>query len=191
MGYDQNERRRTYELNIRPYPGLTVRVRKPGFAALERLTSAVLVLGDDLEGAGLPAPDRLKAWGQLYRAFAASLVGWTLFDGVRPVPATAAGVLAQDPGFLLELARTWYHAVVLRPADVDNTAGPSTWDSNSAQQSQDHRPERVVSGANEADMPPEDDGEPRVDEEWLAQFPTIPVPAPADSDPPAEPEVAA
>lgn len=165
MGYDQNERRRTFELNIRPYPGLTVRVRKPGFAALERLTSAVLVLGDDLEGAGLPAPDRLKAWGQLHRAFAASLVGWSLLDGVRPVPATTAGVLAQDPGFLLELARTWYHAVVLRPADVD---APAEADPDTA------------------DLPSVGDGEPRVDEEWLAQFPTIPVPAP-----PAEPEVAA
>lgn len=160
MTFNQGRRRRVYELNMKPYPGLVVRVRKPSFAALDRLTSALPVLGDDLEGTSVPALARIKAWGQLYRAFAECLVDWTLTDGepARPVPATVAGVLAQDPEFLLELARTWYYVVVLADPDA---------------------------GEPEAD----DDGEPVVDEEWLAQLPMMPVPPAATSEP--EPEVAA
>lgn len=120
MGYDQDARRQVYELKFRPYPGLVVRCRKPGFEALELLTDAVLTLGDDLAGDGLAAVERIGAWSKLYQAFAGSLVSWNLTDRGHPVPATEQGVFAQDQAFLLELARSWYVIVVLR----DETPAP-------------------------------------------------------------------
>jgi hypothetical protein len=112
MAFDQDSRRRTYELNFRPYPGLIVRCRKPSFGALDKLTNAVLVLGDDLSGEHLPGSARIKAWRKLFRAFADSLVSWGLSDNGYAVPATREGVLSQDHEFLLEVVRTWYAVVV-------------------------------------------------------------------------------
>jgi hypothetical protein len=122
VGFDQQTRRKVYALPFRPYPGLTVWCRKPGFTALEDLTDAVLALGDDLAGERLPSPERVRWWGVLHRAFAASLVGWDLLDGGHAVPATEDGVLAQDPGFLLAVSRAWYYAVVLRDEQTDEIA---------------------------------------------------------------------
>lgn len=113
MAFDQTRRRKTYELTMRPYPGLTVWCRKPGFTALEELSGALLALGDDFDGPRLVSSDRVRWWGVLFRAFARSLLAWNLVDDGRPVPATEAGVLAQDPEFLLALARTWYWTVVM------------------------------------------------------------------------------
>lgn len=115
MVFDQSTRRRVYELDFKPYPGLVVRCRKPSFRALERLTEVTLVLGDDLAGESLPGVTRMDAWGELFRAFAESLVGWSMSDQGLPVPATVDGVLSQDLDFLLDLARTWYTVVVAAP----------------------------------------------------------------------------
>lgn len=112
MAFDQDSRRRVYELDFKPYPGLIVRCRKPSFDALAELTDAVLLLGDDLSGELLPGAERIAAWRGLFRAFADSLVGWTLFDRDHAVPATRKGVLSQDLEFLLDIARTWYLVVV-------------------------------------------------------------------------------
>lgn len=112
MAFDQDSRRRVYELDFKPYPGLVVRCRKPSFGALAKLTDAVLLLGDDLSGEQLPGTERIAAWRTLFRAFADSLTGWTLFDRDRAVPATRKGVLSQDLEFLLALTRTWYVVVV-------------------------------------------------------------------------------
>lgn len=122
MSYDQHRRRTVYPLDFKPFPGLLVRVRKPSFSALEALTRAVLVLGDDLDGTDLPAIDRMSAWRELFTAFADSLVGWNLTDGGVPVPSTRDAVLAQDAPFLLSLARTWYMIIVLRPPELDEPA---------------------------------------------------------------------
>lgn len=112
MAFDQDNRRRVYELDFRPYPGLIVRCRKPSFRALDALTEALLLLGDDLSGEQLPGSTRITAWRKLFRAFADSLISWTLFDRDRAVPATRKGVLSQDLEFLLDMARTWYAVVV-------------------------------------------------------------------------------
>lgn len=164
--FDQDRRRAVYALRFTPYPGLVVHTRKPGFRALERLVRAVSVLGSDLDGEGASASERIRAWGALHRAFAESLVGWTLADRGRPVPATLAGVLAQDPDFLLEIGRTWYRVVALaEQASAPAPVEPVTED---------------VSLPNPDDDPDSDpDGEPGVDEEWLSQLPVKDMPLPA------------
>lgn len=116
MAFDQGSRRRVYELDFRPYPGLIVRCRKPSFGALDKLTDAVLTLGDDLSGEHLPGSTRIRAWRKLFRAFADSLVSWGLSDQGYAVPATRKGVLSQDHEFLLEVVRTWYMVVVQHQA---------------------------------------------------------------------------
>lgn len=119
MGFDQNTRRKVFELPFRAtYPGLLVRCRKPAFGALEQLYGTVLVLGEDLDGRGLSVPVRLAAWRDLFEAFADSMISWNLSDRGRDVPATKKGVLAQDQEFLLTVARTWYRLVVLHSEDV-------------------------------------------------------------------------
>lgn len=166
MSFDQDQRRRVYPLRFTQYGGLVVRVRKPGWAAFERLTNAVLVLGDDLSGAGLAAVERMPAWRELFKAFADSLVAWDLTDRGRPVPATRKGVLAQDFHFLIALARTWYIVVVQN----DDAAELATARKNGNVDLPQNDPQPV-------DNQPEDqDTGPEVDEEWLAQFPTQPIP---------------
>ena len=111
MAFDQTSRRKTYALTFRPYPGLTVWCRKPGFAALEDLTAAVLALGDEFDGERMSGEERVRWWGVLFRALERSVSDWNLTDGGRTVPV--AGLLDQDHEFLLALARTWYAIVVL------------------------------------------------------------------------------
>jgi hypothetical protein len=130
MGFDQNQRRRVFDLRFREFPGLTVSMRKPGFAALEQLSDAVLVLGDDLDGSGKPISGTtlINAWYDLFSAFADSLVGWDLIDDGRAVPATRDGVFAQDLEFLSTLTRVWYRVVVPAP----NQDPPEVEESNAA-----------------------------------------------------------
>lgn len=146
MSFDQDRRRRVYPLRFREFGGLTVRLRKPGWSATTKLTSAVLVLGDDLDGPGIPASGKVAAWTQLFEAFADSLVSWDLVDRGHAVPATREGVLAQDFTFLLALARTWY-LVVVPAEDVDD-------------EPDDAVPDPEVS----------EPAEPELDEEYLAQL---------------------
>lgn len=123
MGFDQQDRRKTYELSFKPYPGLTVWCRKPGFQALEELATALAALGDDLAGEELATDgERIRWWGVLFRAFARSLLRWNLLDGRVAVPVTDA--LEQDHEFLLALARTWYMVVVLNQEVGEPTAAP-------------------------------------------------------------------
>lgn len=130
MGFDQDRRRKIYELAFRQFGGLRCQMRKPGFGAFARLHAAVLVLGDDLEGDGLAGADRMAGWSDLIDAFADSLVSWDLTDRGRPVPATRKGVRSQDLPFLLALARTWYVMVVQapegEPAERSSPAEPDT-----------------------------------------------------------------
>lgn len=121
MSFDQDSRRRTYELPFRPYPGLTVWVRKPSFAALESLTDAVAHLGEDLSGDRLATPEKLRWWGVLFRSFAASLVGWNLIDRGAAVPAII-GHLGPVSGAQVTTMPTWDHSV-----------GPPMKSSNSSQ----------------------------------------------------------
>lgn len=148
MSFDQDRRRTVYPLRFREYGGLLVRLRKPGWSAMMKLTDAVLVLGDDLEGPGLPASGKVTAWTQLFEAFADSLIGWDLLDRGRAVPATVDGVLAQDFHFLLALARTWYVVVVQAE---DRAVEPERQDE-----------------IEDLDLP--EPAEPELDEEYLAQL---------------------
>ena len=159
MGYDQGQRRKTYGLNMLPYPGLTIDVRKPGFSALQALTRAVLVLGSDFDGGHVTADVRMIAWDDLFAAFADSLVAWNLTDRGRAVPATRDGVLSQDPEFLLDLSRTWYTMVVLAPVREQDPAP------------EDHPP---------AEVEIDDRTAPDDDDEWLATIPTTTQPAPPE-----------
>jgi hypothetical protein len=145
MSFDQDQRRKTYRLNLRPFRGLVVSVRKPGFDALEALTRAVLVLGDDFDGLDLSPTYRMSAWSELFSAFADSLLAWNLTDCGRAVPATRDGVRAQDLEFLLALCRTWHAAVVLAPMNQGD---------------------ELEAG----DQPDTPIAEPELDEEYLAQL---------------------
>lgn len=156
MSFDQDRRRTVYPLRFREYGGLLVRLRKPGWSAMLKLTDAVLVLGDDLEGPGLPASGKVAAWTQLFEAFADSLVGWDLLDRGRAVPATVDGVLGQDFHFLLALARTWYVVVVQAE---DRAAEPEHEEPDT--QFEDH-------ADRDWDLP--ESAEPELDEEYLAQL---------------------
>jgi hypothetical protein len=151
VSFDQDRRRTVYPLRFREYGGLLVRLRKPGWSAMLKLTDAVLVLGDDLEGPGLPASGKITAWTQLFEAFADSLIGWDLLDRGHAVPATVDGVLAQDFHFLLALARTWYVVVIAPDRDDADDVELDT--------------SRFVSDANDSRP-----AEPELDEEYLAQL---------------------
>lgn len=165
MAYDQDRRRRVYPLRFRDFGGLLVQTRKPGFVAFEKITAAVLVLGDDLEGPGLSVTARMPAWRSLFEAFADSLVSWDLTDRGHPVPATLAGVLSQDFKFLLALARTWYIVVVQHDENAE-TPAPTPSDPQPVDEPVD----------NPAPELPPTIGAPGVDEEWLAQMAVQPMP---------------
>ncbi len=162
MGLDQDRRRRVYPLRFRTFGGLLVHMRKPGWVAFKRLTRAVLVLGDSLEGPGLSSAERIPAWDNLFSALADSVVSWDLTDRGRPVPATRAGILAQDFELLIALARTWYVVVVQH----DETERPAD------DIRKEDRPQADPQGVDYHD----DGSEPEIDEEWLAQLPTQAVP---------------
>lgn len=114
-----------YDLTFAEFGDLTVSVRRPSERGWELLADAIEVLGEGLDSAAAPVVERVRAGGWLVRAFADALIGWDLRDRGRAVPATLAGVLAQDRPFLLVVARTWYTAVVLRPEE-NSTAGMQT-----------------------------------------------------------------
>lgn len=153
MSFDQDRRRKVYQLAFRPYRGLRISVRKPGFGALVALTRAVLVLGDDFDGDGLSGTDKLDAWEDLFGAFADSLISWDLTDRGRAVPATREGVFAQDHEFLLALARTWHAVVVLAEPTPDEPERPG--------------PESEFEDHADRGWEPL---EPELDEEYLAQL---------------------
>lgn len=148
VGFDQAGRRMTYALTFRPYPGLTVWCRKPGYAALEDLTDAVIHLGEDFAGDRIAGDDRVRWWGALFRALRRSVVDWNLTDHGRSVPV--ADLLDQDPDFLLALARTWYAVVVLRDEaaatapEVDDTADPEEDDVEDLEHQLADLPVRIV-----------------------------------------------
>lgn len=125
--FDQDARRPTYDLAFKAYPGLIVRIRKPGYGALRALARAEAVLGVGLSGSAVTGRARIEAFAPVVDAFAESLVAWTLADQGVQVPATRAGVCAQDYEFLIDLALTWYRRVVFRverPAAAEPVVEP-------------------------------------------------------------------
>lgn len=176
MSFDQDKRRRTYGLRFDDdYPGLVVQCRKPGYRALRELTSAVLVLGDDLTGQGLSGATVLEAWDDLFSALERSVVQWNLTDSGQAVPLSQ--LLDQDWEFLLTVAKAWYREVVQRPPEKRPQPRPQAGDNLD-----DEEPE-----SGETPLPPTI-GEDGTDEEWLAQIRTVPIPpepVAVDEDEPA------
>ncbi|HEV2778814.1 MAG TPA: hypothetical protein VGX25_05380 [Actinophytocola sp.] len=124
MAYDRHADLTVYSLTFDEYPGLTVRVRKPGVAGVVACADWISVQSD--RSAGRVA--RWLAQLRLFVAFADALAGWDLLNSGRPVPATREGVLAQDEAFLRVLAGAWYANVVLaapsRPAAEQEPTEP-------------------------------------------------------------------
>jgi len=112
--YDQSRRRTTYDLVFAKYPGLTASVRKPSYRGLVLLSRAEEVLGVDFSGARLSSTARIEAIAPVIDAFAEALVRWDLVDDGVAVPATRAGIEAQDYEFVVDMVLTWYRRVVLR-----------------------------------------------------------------------------
>lgn len=157
--FDQARRRQVYDLAFKAYPGLIVQCRRPSYGALLELAGAEETLGVGMAGDAVVGRARIEAFAPVVDAFAASLVSWTLVDQGVQVPATRAGVYAQDYDFLVDVALTWYRRVVLRR----------------------ERPRPAVDSAEVDDQPPVPD--PAGDlEDALTELPfTIGQPAPADA----------
>jgi hypothetical protein len=103
MAYDRHEALTAYVLEFDDYPGLTVRVRKPGLDGLRAVDAAMPAL----QVPGVPPRVQLAAFALLADALAESLVDWDLLNSGQPVPATRAGIGRQDPDFLADLFKAW------------------------------------------------------------------------------------
>lgn len=172
MSFDQAKRRRVYALRFSDqFPGLVIQCRKPGYLPFRKVAQAVLALGDDLSGRGMPGDALLEAWAPLLEAFQASIVRWNLLDDGRSVPVSR--LLDQDWEFLVATGRAWYRDVVIRFEGADRPQG--------VDEPVDNSPEDYPVPAQHQDtqLPPTI-GEPGTDEEWLTQF--------AMHEPPPEPD---
>lgn len=171
MSYDRQANLVGYKLAFEELPGLTVRMRQPGLRGLIDIAESMAVLRRSIRESWPDLDVRnLRAWRRLSRAFAASLVSWTLVADGEPVAPTLASVLDQDLDFLITLVRGWQQAIS---------------DGNRPQVAPDAEPDGT-------DPEPDDDGSddgpgewdpdnPELDEEWVAQLPTVPnQPAPPD-----------
>jgi hypothetical protein len=158
MAYDRASDLELFRINLEHHPGLSMRVRRPGFAGERAVRKAWPVLTDPAAGRDRQEP----ALALAVDALAGALVDWTLeWDGAS-VPCTARGLSGLDTEFLLELVTVWVERVALRPSAVDADPDPERADDDSA-------------------------GEPDgLDEEWLAQLPAVANPAP-DEGPAVDP----
>lgn len=124
MGYDEAEHGTVWALeNFRAYPGLVVRVRRPGFSARRMLVRADAVLKD-------PAATEVKRIDALHAVFTAladSIESWTHNRNGRPTPVTRAAVLACDGQLLAAVVAAWRRHVLVpnatpRPAEPPKRA---------------------------------------------------------------------
>lgn len=113
VGYDEVEHGTVWALELEQYPGLVVRVRKPGFAAALMLARAEPVLADRQAG----AVRRMNALAATFTALADSMDSWTLTRNGSPVPTTRAGVLACDGHLLAAIVAAWRVHVLNPVAD--------------------------------------------------------------------------
>lgn len=108
-------RRKVYKLRFEDddLAGLVVRVRSVSIGSLLGLT--------DLAGidTGDPGPEDLAKLRELFEVFAGALVEWNVEDDQgQPVPATLAGVTAQDLDFVMGVIRTWLQVLTSVPAPL-------------------------------------------------------------------------
>lgn len=160
MAYDRAEDLDVFRLEFAEHPSLELRAFRPSFIGEQAVETAWPVLNDP--SAGRRAQQ--KALTLLAESLADVLVDWDLKWLGRPVEPTLHGLVRLDTEFLLELVRAWVEQVALRPKGEDLDADP----------------EPDIDADVDADAYPANDV---VDEEWLAQLPTVPPPAPADRDP--------
>jgi hypothetical protein len=108
----------------RPVKAYRLKFEQEDMAGLE-VTARSLPLGEFLKVTELASLDKddpaaAKSAGELFRLFASSLLEWNLEDGFGdPVPATYAGVLAQDLDFMMAIILAWVGAM----SDVDGGLG--------------------------------------------------------------------
>lgn len=107
MAFDAAEHGDLWELNLQAYPGLTVRVRRPGFAAKNMLRRAAPILLDSVA----PEGQVENAKALLFGALADSIHSWTLKWRGRPLAPTRRNVLAQDESLLLAIAAAWRNVI--------------------------------------------------------------------------------
>jgi hypothetical protein len=86
--------------------GLVVEARSTNLGAFLDVAEWV-----DLDPA-TAGPEELRKLAALFETFAASLDSWNLEDDHgQPVPATLAGLRAQDVDFALAIIRAWFEAI--------------------------------------------------------------------------------
>jgi hypothetical protein len=126
VSYDAAEHEQVWALEFEQYPGLIVRVRRPGFAAARTLARADRVLAE-------PSVDpvrRMDALVDIFGALADSMESWTLTRRGRPVSTTRAAVLACDGLMLGRIVGAWrthvlgQHAPRQRPERVTGDEQP-------------------------------------------------------------------
>jgi hypothetical protein len=99
-----------YKLNFEEYDGFNV-------------TAKSLPLKDFLEINRLSTSEEKATEQQelLFRKFADALVDWNLEDEKgKPVPATYAGLISQEPQFVGEIIQAWMRAIASVPKTSKN-----------------------------------------------------------------------
>jgi len=107
MGYEAPELR-VFRLTFEDRPGLEVAARS---VTLERWMEITGLSGDDALSATSLPDDGPPPGAGLREGFAEALVSWNLTNGGKPVPATPAGLAAQDVGLVRDLVKGWLEAV--------------------------------------------------------------------------------
>ena len=111
-------RRTLYKLDFSQteHAGLEVTTKSASMAAL----LDILGLADTVEAAGLKNADPAQM-GRLFGLFDEVLVSWNVEeeDGT-PVPATKAGLLSQDPEFVMTVISAWAQAMSKAPPNLPN-----------------------------------------------------------------------
>lgn len=104
--------------------GLEVVAKSASVATYERIAGLAT-----REYGTVPSAEDLEEIAALLEAFAEVLVSWNLEertgkgDKVRPVPATLAGLKAQDLPFVVAIILAWMQAVAGVSTPLDETSG--------------------------------------------------------------------
>jgi hypothetical protein len=126
LGYVRERRNYKLVFTDDEFDGLEVVARSASVATYERIAGLAT-----REYGSVPTADDLEEIAALLEAFAAVLVSWNLEeptgkgDKVRPVPATLAGLKAQDLPFVQAIILAWMNAVagVSVPLDDASSSG--------------------------------------------------------------------
>lgn len=121
MGYVPKRTLYKLDFSQTEHAGLEVTTKSATMAAL----LDILSLSDNVEQAGVKNVDRDQL-EKLFGLFDEVLVSWNVEeeDGT-PVPATKAGLLSQDPGFVMEVIGAWGTAMAKAPPPLPKpSSGP-------------------------------------------------------------------